>query len=235
MTLDRGEVRRFYDAFGSRQDHQCYEARAVEVLLAHGAFDAARSVVEFGCGTGKLAARLLADVLPPQCRYLCMDLSQTMISLCAEKTRAWPGRVCCLRTAGGPELPLATQCADRFVATYVLDLLPGREIRALLAEAHRVLMPGGLLCLAGLGHGRGPLSRGVARLWGAVYRFKPRLVGGCRPMDPSACLRRDHWEIVHREDVVSYGIPSVVLVARRLQSGKMAGEGVKNLGAEERT
>ena len=48
-----------------------YGGPATEVLLrltrAHLA--TAKTAVEFGCGPGKLAARLLAQELPPDCSY----------------------------------------------------------------------------------------------------------------------------------------------------------------------
>ena len=39
---------------------------------------------------------------------------------------------------------------DRFVLTYVLDLLSPKDIGPVFAEAHRVLAPGGLPGLVGL-------------------------------------------------------------------------------------
>ena len=38
-------------------------------------------MVEFGCGGGKLAARLLQDFLPPSCRYLGPPPSSLALSL----------------------------------------------------------------------------------------------------------------------------------------------------------
>jgi len=58
-----------------------YGGPATEALIAMGAGDlaAARTVVEFGCGPARLAARLLSSVLPPECRYVGVDQSPTMI------------------------------------------------------------------------------------------------------------------------------------------------------------
>jgi ubiquinone/menaquinone biosynthesis C-methylase UbiE len=44
---------------------------------------------------------------------------------------------------GSPRLPAGDGEYDRFVSTYVLDLLSAADTVDLLAEAHRVLRPGG--------------------------------------------------------------------------------------------
>ena len=67
-TLSHEETRAFYDWFGARKDTQrLYEDPAVADLIVHWEFAQASSVYEFGCGTGRLAERLLAGYLPPDC------------------------------------------------------------------------------------------------------------------------------------------------------------------------
>ena len=55
-----------------------------------------------------------------------------------------------LPSNGTVHFPLSDHSTDRLISSYVLDLLSDGDIRALFAEAHRVLMPGGRLCLASL-------------------------------------------------------------------------------------
>src|SRR5271157_5204312 len=65
------DARRFYDRFGSRQDTQgFYENPAFDDLVKHADFEHARSVLEFGCGTGSFARRLLETVVPADARYI---------------------------------------------------------------------------------------------------------------------------------------------------------------------
>jgi hypothetical protein len=104
---------------------------------------------------------------------------------------------------------------DRFVATYVFDLLGPDSKAQTLAEAHRILRPGGLLCTVGLTHGTTPVSRLVSRLWDGICSRWPKLVGGCRPIRVEDDLGPERWEVRHREVVTSYGISSEVLVAQR--------------------
>lgn len=65
------DARRFYDRFGSRQDTQgFYENPALDDLVKYADFEHARSVLEFGCGTGSFACRLFETVVPADARYI---------------------------------------------------------------------------------------------------------------------------------------------------------------------
>jgi len=171
--------------------------------------------VEFGCGTGRLAAELLAERLAPECRYLGLDVSAIMVELASTRVAPFGARAEIRQTEGAPRIEAADGAFDRFVSTYVLDLLPEREIRMLLDEAHRVLAPSGLLGIAGLAHGERGLPRAVSRLWEQVHRFRPALVDGCRPIALEAYLFEREWTIRHRSVVCPYAIPSECIVAER--------------------
>jgi len=212
-VLSHEEAKTFYDRFGSKQDLQrIYEDPAIEVLLRHGAFERARAVVEFGCGTGRFAARLLEQPLPAAASYVGFDISRTMVQLAQRRVADWAGRAQVQLTDGSPSLPLASASCDRFLSTYVLDLLSEQEIGALLREARRVVAPGGRLCLASLTFGQTAPSRLVARLWSGLHALSPKLVGGCRPLHLAA-LVAPQWRVLQREVVCSFGICTEVVVA----------------------
>jgi len=216
-TLSPEQARRFYDRFGVRQDSQLfYEGPALDLLLRHLDPGNARAIVDFGCGTGRFDAELLRDHAAPGCRLLALDVSDTMVELARERLRPFGERAEVRRTDGAPRIPAADGAFDRFVSTYVLDLLPEDAIAGLLSEAHRVLEPGGRLGVAGLGPGEGHASRAVAALWGAVHRVAPTWVGGCRPLDVRERLPAAGWRVRHHSGVAPYGIPSRVLVAERV-------------------
>jgi ubiquinone/menaquinone biosynthesis C-methylase UbiE len=213
--LSHAQIKKFYDAFGQKQDKQFYEAAALHSLTRHGGFATATSVIEFGCGTGRLAAALLAENLPDTCQYTAMDISQTMIELCEKNTDKFKDRVTCRLSDGSPKLPMPDQSIDRFIATYVLDLLSEDDAQTLMDEAHRVLLPGGLILLACLTYGTTPVSRLVQSLWSGLYALNPNIVGGCRPISLTRYVNPKIWQMVHNETIVSYGVPSEVLVARK--------------------
>jgi len=216
-VLGSEEVRDYYDRFGAKQDQQgFYEDAAFDLLIRHAGFSDARSVLEIGCGTGKLAARLLSDHLPPSAHYAAIDVSTTMVGLAKQRLSPWADRsevfLCRdasgLRAYGGPY--------DRIVSTYVFDLLSRDEITQALDVAHGAMQKGGLLCLAGLTKGVGFFSSVASTVWGMIHSAKPSLVGGCRPLVLSDLIADRQWKITHRDVVVSMTIPSEVIVAEAL-------------------
>jgi len=216
MTLSHEEARAFYDRFGSKQDTQkYYEDRATARVIAHASFETAGSVLEFGCGTGRLAEMVLARRLPPTARYLALDISETMVSLARKRLGRFGDRVDVRRTGGEMRLPAASGTIDRFLSTYVLDLLSDDDSRLLILEAHRVLSPGGLLALSSLTHGSGFLPRLIEHAWAFLYSIRPRWVGGCRPISLLSYVGGPAWRLLHREQMVQWGITSEVVVAER--------------------
>lgn len=213
-TLSRPEARAFYDAFGAKQDRQAfYEDPAIADLIAHADFEHARAVLEFGCGTGRLAERLLADHLPPDARYRGADISATMVDLAGQRLAPWRDRAAVRLISGSTDLDAVDGSADRFLSTYVLDLLSTQDIRDLLDEARRVLKAEGLLCLVNLTPGETFPSRLVTACWRAVYRIDLKRVGGCRPIRLAAFLADEDWRILHRRVVSPVGISSEIVVA----------------------
>lgn len=215
--LGKDEIREFYDRFGKKQDSQAfYEDPAVEVLIRNAAFDRAEGVVEFGCGTGRFAARLLSEHLSDSAHYWGCDVSGTMVELARIRTRSFGTRAEIVRTDGELSLPLSDSSRDRFVCNYVLDLLAAEEADEIVAEARRILKVGGLVCSVSITDGIGPLSRLVMTLWKGIYALRPSIVGGCRPVHLSRHLVSPGWEIVHQSKVAAFGVASEVFVGRKL-------------------
>lgn len=210
------DARRFYDRVGARQDSQAfYENPAVDALLALGGFSAAHSVLELGCGTGKLAERLLTDELPSEARYVGVDLSPVMVKLATRRLSRFGPRARILEVTGDLPLPFEASSFDRFISAYVFDLLPETSLPATVHEAARVLQPGGLLCSVSITHGSGFPSRQIMKLWEKIWNLNPRLLGGCRPIEVTTYLENVTWELTHRETVHPWGIASEILIARR--------------------
>lgn len=202
---------------GRWQDTQRFYEDAATARLAGAAnFAQASSVFELGCGTGRFAAGLLAGELADDARYLGVDVSSKMVQLARRRLAAWAARAeVPLLEPPALTLPGADASFDRFVATYVFDLLSVSDAGALVGEAHRLLAPDGLLALISLTHGTNAASRVVSGTWGAVAQRWPGLVGGCRPIKLGDLLDQGQWGIVERDVVVSWGVPSEVLVAVR--------------------
>ncbi len=207
-------IKNFYDRFGSRQDRQAfYEDRALDILVEQGKFAEARFMIEFGCGTGRLADRLLTTF--PALTYQGFDVSSTMANLATRRLAAFGKRSSVSQLQLGTiRLPVRDHSADRLISTYVLDLLPVSDIEAFFGEALRVLRPGGLLCLSSLTNGPTLLSGIVSHLWSTLFRIRPQAVGGCRPIDLESFHKAADWQLEHDSKSIQWGIPSEVMVLR---------------------
>jgi SAM-dependent methyltransferase len=213
--LTRQQARTHYDKTGRWEDNYSFYGRpAIARLLEHGEFGSASEVVEFGCGAGGLAQQLMEEHLPIYANYSGFDLSENMVQLTRKRLIRFGSRVSVTQTDGRARVPLPPGVCDRFVSTYVLDLLPSPEIAKLLSQAWMLLRPGGLLCLTSITHGTTVFSKLVMRIWTRLHERDSSLVGGCRPISISSFLGPASWKILYSTTVVARGVPSEVVVAR---------------------
>jgi len=221
-TLTHDEARRVYDRIGAGQDSQAfYEDRATERLLEQADFSSARSVFELGFGTGRFAETLLRDHLPEDATYRGLDLSPVMVELARGRLARFGDRVEVVCSDGGPPTSEPTAGYDRFVSNFVLDLLADAEVEATLREAHRMLLPGGRLCVASLSPGHGPGSSLVMGVWSLIHRMSPQLVGGCRPLRLPDFLTEASWRILSHDAISPFGLPLEAIVAERREGGSL--------------
>jgi ubiquinone/menaquinone biosynthesis C-methylase UbiE len=212
------QARRFYDRFGRKQDTQAfYENPALDQLVESAEFEDAHEIIEFGCGTGRFALRLFNECLPADAGYRGFDISATMVDLTKRRLAGFKHRASVALTSGAAELPAEDGSCDRFISNYVLDLLPAEQITAVINEAYRILSNNGLLCVTSLTFGKGPVSRAIIAIWRTLHGASPALVGGCRPIEVARFISGQQWQIKNNQTVVSWGIPSDVLVARCLK------------------
>ncbi len=214
-TLSPAQARRVYNRIGRAQDWQSfYENAAIDDMIAHADFENAASVYEFGCGTGDLGRRLLSDHFSPGATYLGVDISDTMVELAANRLAPWGDRAEVERVSGELPLPGEDHRFDRFVSTYVFDLLDADHTEAVLGEAHRLLTSDGLACVVSLTTGPTRATRALSSTWRWIWSKSPQLLGGCRPISVEQQLPAGRWEILHRTVVTSWAVPSEVVVAR---------------------
>ena len=219
--LTRQQARDFYDRVGRKHDRQSrYARRPIDRLVELGNFGAAEAVVEFGCGTGAFAQRLMDKELPGNATYAGFDLSETMTRLTRKRLVPFGARVSLTQTDGRPRIPLPPHSCDRFVSNYVFDLLPNQDITRTLEQAYKLLRPDGLLCLTSLTFGTNALSKMTIAAWRAVHSLRPSLVGGCRPISLSDHLGPASWKVLHSDTVIGFGVPTQVLVAQPRDHGQ---------------
>jgi ubiquinone/menaquinone biosynthesis C-methylase UbiE len=110
------------------------------------------AVVEVGAGTGSLT-RLLQSALPATATLTAIDPDERALAIAWRRV---PAPAVAWRTAKAGELPLPDASQDALVTALVLHHLPHDAKRAALAEARRVLKPGGLLLVADFGPPQDP-------------------------------------------------------------------------------
>lgn len=130
-----------------------------------------RTLVDLACGTG-FEAGILVGAMRPGDRLIGIDISPSALASTAQKCRS---RRLVLAAGDGSALPLGDGSVDLFAINAALHHMP--DDRAVLAEVHRVLRPGGWFALGyepNLRHFRSAMlgvSRTVDRLaWYASPR-----------------------------------------------------------------
>ncbi len=111
----------------------------LEALSAHVARDAVCDIVDLGCGTGRFSGPL-ADHFDAE--VIGVDPSEKMLKRAREKS--FGGRVA-FQQGSGEALPLQDRSADMVFMSMVFHHL--REPKQVARECHRVLRPGGTVCL----------------------------------------------------------------------------------------
>lgn len=214
LTHDQARV--IYGRFAAAPDWpRFYKRRATSDAIKHGVLDCANQVLEFGCGRGAFADQLLAGVLSESAQYIGLDQSPKMVRLTGQRLARFGSRAIVIQTSGAIRFPVESQSQDRVVSNYTLDLLSEEDIRLFLQESYRVLRRTGRLCIVGLSPGVGPCSRLFSRTWAAIHRFRPELVGGCRPLLVGAFVSPGLWEIRRDAQVAVCCVPSEVLVLEK--------------------
>ncbi len=112
------------------------------------------NVLDLGCGTGTLAVAL-ADA-GPDIEVVGVDGDEQILAAARRKASSTPNISFIVATA--ERLPLQSATVNVVVASLLLHHLSGAAKRAALAEARRVLKPGGRLVIADWGRPRDPLT-----------------------------------------------------------------------------
>jgi ubiquinone/menaquinone biosynthesis C-methylase UbiE len=142
VTGEAGRVRRMFDRFAGVYDTGALQ-RAVyrpgqDAVAAEVRAAGSERVLDVGCGTGILAARIGEE--SPRATVVGCDLSLGMLRRAAARRRgAW-------LQGDALRLPLRDGALDAVVSTQAFHFMPDRG--AALCEFRRVLGPGGLLVIA---------------------------------------------------------------------------------------
>jgi malonyl-CoA O-methyltransferase len=140
--VDKRRVRASFSRSARTYDVRATVQRRVRervLALLSEAAPRARRALDVGAGTGALVGRLTAS--RPDLAAVAVDLAPGMCA--AARAVAPTARVV---AADAEALPFRAGAFDLFLSTSTFQWLPG--LGPALAEAHRVLAPGGVLCIA---------------------------------------------------------------------------------------
>ena len=138
-----------------------------------------------------------------------------MVELASKRLSSFGQRADVSLSDGAPPTEEPAAAYDRFLSTFVLDLLSSEDISGVINQAYRMLRPRGLLGLASLTLGFTLPTRLFGWIWARLYAVHPSLVGGCRPLDLPSLLSHHRWQIRHEMRVTRFAIPLQVVVAQR--------------------
>ncbi len=164
---------------------------------------AAGEVLEIGIGTG-----LNLDLYPAHASLAAIDSSAAAIDIAAARAERLRRHVA-LVVGEAEALPYPDDAFDVVVGTFVLCTV--NDVARTLAEARRVLRPGGTLRV--LEHARSDLPR-VARLQASLAPAWARMAGGCRlDHDVVAALGSAGFRVMERRSQGSGLLVEIVATA----------------------
>ncbi len=182
------------------------ESRARARALELAAIQDGERVLEIAVGTGGTFAEVLRR--NPRGQNVGVDLTPEMLARAREKAER-TGVAHTLSIGDARALAQPDHAFDLVLNAYMFDLLPEEAFGPVLGEMRRVLRPGGRLLLTNMARGR----RWHERLYEAIYKLRPALMGGCRGVGLRPHLEAAGFRVMHEERLTQLGFPSEILVA----------------------
>jgi ubiquinone/menaquinone biosynthesis C-methylase UbiE len=195
---------RFYDLFTG-----AFEQKYKNLALQRLAVVPGEVVLELGCGTGTCLVPL-ARAVGETGRVFGLDLSPGMLSVSRRRLqKAGLSPRVELTCEDALAMPYPDGAFDALFASFVLELFDTPEIPGILAQARRVLKPGGRLGLISMskGDGRAPLLS----LYEWFHQRLPAYVD-CRPIFVERAIREVGFAIAHSERVSMLGLPGEIVI-----------------------
>lgn len=144
-------------------------------------------------------------------RLVAADLTPVMLQRAAQRFERQGRTGLLLCQCDACLLPFADRSFDLVFCAYLLDLFCLEDIEKALDEMRRVLRPTGRLVLLHLSMGHPWFDR----VWRIFYWLVPTMLGGCRPIRVAPHLPELGWKVLQSREVLQWGIPSEVVLARR--------------------
>ncbi|MBX9625414.1 MAG: methyltransferase domain-containing protein [Gemmataceae bacterium] len=209
--------RKFYDRIADAYDFiaDSNEKAARQAGVKALALKPGEAVVELGFGTGNEVLDLAA-LVGPTGKVAGIDISSGMLAVAQRKLAANPPKTPIdLRVGDARSLPFADASFDAAYTSFTLELFPAGDIPAVLAEARRVLKPGGRLAVVSMSVvPPGEHTSALEKTYVWMHRHFPHLVD-CRPIDAPALVAAAGFRVAAREELHIWTMPVAVVVGGR--------------------
>ncbi len=209
--VSQGDVAALYDRLAGFYDlwGRLTESRARQRALELAAIRSGEDVLEIAVGTGLAFAEIVRR--NPGGQNVGIDLSAGMLAEAERRLQRAGLTQYRLSTGTAEAIDEPGQAFDLILNCYLFDLLEESLWTRVLDEYRRVLRPTGRLVLVNMTAGEKPGSGFYQRL----YRWSPRLMGGCRPVQLAGPLGRHGFTVQSREYIQQCLLPSEVILATR--------------------
>jgi demethylmenaquinone methyltransferase/2-methoxy-6-polyprenyl-1,4-benzoquinol methylase len=209
--------RHFYDRIAGAYDliADANERAARQAGVAALGLRPGEAVLELGFGTGNEVLDL-AGLVGSTGRVAGIDVSPGMLAVANRKlAAAAPKTPVDLRVGDARSLPFGDGEFDAAYTSFTLELFPAADIPVVLAEAKRVLRPGGRIGVVSMATVRpGQHASLLERTYVWMHRHFPHLVD-CRPIDTEAVVAAAGFRATGVRDLEIWTMPVRVVVGVR--------------------
>lgn len=170
--------------------------------------------LEIGAGTGWAFLRIAAATGGDSAWGL--DVAEGMLVVARDAFESASLAPPSLLLADGRSLPFPDASLACVLNTYTFEVMGEHDIAAMLADMHRVLIPGGRAVIVNLTDATNgePEDEAMIQDWLERYAADPEYFGGARPLQLTGMLEAHGFEVLMRR-YVGPDWPSEVLLARR--------------------
>lgn len=209
--LTQNEIKNAYDSISKIYDVWAYltERRARQRALELSGIENRMRVLEVAVGTGiafkEIVERNTAGY------NAAIDLSEGMLNKAKKKLSRTDARNFEMNIGDAAVLSYPAESFDILFNNYMFDLFPFEKMDVVINEFRRVLKPGGRLVLVNMTVGRSAGSK----IYDAVYRLSPKLLGGCRGVEMTDKLERNGFHVERREYIEQMFFPSEIVIATK--------------------